>query len=194
MTTANTTGSKLASLNAAFAEADANQGFGSLGVWPNEPNSKEYILQLRGMSVNEDAKFRYKPTGPNVAKDAKLIEREALEVQFLYTYSDPDTGVEMEFKGSPLVIPYNDKSLPDNQVTRVRMARERLKGSLKGLLPEQFIENDLAANIESAKALLAGAAENSSYVQVKVFLEFREQRDKKGFFNKEEFIRELIAA
>lgn len=193
MTTANTTGSKLASLNASFAAADANQGHGSLGVWPEEPNSKEHILTIRGMTVKEDAKFRYK-AGPNAPAGAKPIERDALEVQFLYSLMNPDTGVDQEFKGAPMTIPFNRANLPDNQLTRVRMAEERLKGSLKGLAGDNFVDGDLESNLNFATNLIASAAEQSSFVQAKVYLNFSPQKDKANAFNKEEFIRELLAS
>ena len=182
------TGNKLSALSAAYAEAEANQGFGSLGTWPNEPNEGEHELTLTKMEAKEDGKFAFKP---NKNPGTKTVERDALEVQFHYANTNED-GTENHFKGSPIVIPYDQKGLPENQMTRVRIATDRLKGSLKGLLGDS-ISNDLGTDINGALDILKSAHDNGTFVRVKAFLSFRERNDKKGY-NKEEYIRELLAS
>lgn len=189
------TASRLASLSKSYKDATANQGLGGLGAWPDEGQSKEHPCRIKGLTINEEAKFEYgqKPNRKSV---------DAVSVQFLYECDTPN-GV-LSFKGNPVVIPFEIEKLPEDvangkQQTRANIMLERLKGNLQGLLGREPSES-LADDLGEAEKLINDALAASTFVNAVVYLEFRDggYNDKKTGkkierVEKNDFIREVIA-
>lgn len=185
--------SKLSTLNKRLAEANANQGFGSLGPWPNEPNEMDIEAEVT-VVIREDAKFRYR-----VGKENRTAEAFSLQVQ--YSWPEGPEG-PFDFRGEELVVPYDISALPETddrskggkQQTRANIAMDRVKGQLCGLLGVEDI-NDLEAAISQLNANISQLQSANSALMCRVHLRYPEyDRQGKTAYRKEDYVRGVVNA
>lgn len=159
-----------------FENATADQGYGGLGRWPNEPNDTEEIVTVSGMEVDFDADVRY-------SDGNQKLSTKGFRVQFQYEWSDAEEG-NVKCGGVPIYIPYDFSALPERdtpggkQRTRYRIQRDRLAGCLKGLLGVEH--KDVLAALTEAANLFTAADEQDTVVRAKVFFRHRTYTDRNG--------------
>lgn len=198
-TTKRPTAAALANLSKKYTEAEANQGQGSLGPWPQEGEESTQAARVMGAIENWEAEFTYGKKGPSQKKVKSFT------IQFLYEIDTPDKG-PFAFKGKPFNIPYDIDALPETdnkqaggkQQTRANIELDRLKGHLQALLGREG--GDVFADITEALDGLNAAREGGAPTMANVKLTFP-QRDVPGlpgqkpkvFTDKVEYITELLA-
>lgn len=169
--------------------ASPNQGYGGLGQWPNEAavQSEELTCELTNVSFKFDGKFAY-------GEGNNRKEIPALEVQCFYIWHEDPSGHGLSWRGSPVVIPYDQAGLPKNQQDRVRIAADRLKGIIQGLTGVAYDDIEVACNLITK--MLNDAKASGASIWVKVWKSHTKREDKKTKqtrFNKEDFIREVVS-
>ena len=183
---ANKVQSLAAKLAARFKNAAPDQGFGSLGVWPNEPTSSDITADLTDLVVNWEGKFQYN------AANKQRVTLPCLEVQPHYTWHEGPSGA-MTFKGRSIQIPFDlPGNFPDNQRQRVEIGERHLKGQLTGLLG--YEPTDLGAALTEATALIAAAKEQNTAVAVLLHLDIPTKNGKAEVMNKKDYIRGIASA
>jgi len=195
----NTSSDRMKTLREAGKEARTDQLFGGLGRWPNEEVDEEIPCALVAMSLKEDDNFTYRANGAEVKVPA-------FTVRFTYTYFDDPDG-PFDWSGQYFTIPYDIGSLPESDTegkrqTQANITLGRLKGSLAGLLGDDFIEDDIVGAINLAAQRIADANEQGAQLMVSVFKKFETRKyvpkvgPKKGeeqvFHSKLDSIRGLV--
>lgn len=188
--------SRLAALNKHYQTSEVNQGYGSLGVWPDEGVSKEHTVRITGYTFNDKAKFEY-----SIGTQKKPVD--AFSIQFHYE-TDTPTG-PLAFRGAPMVIPFDIDSLPETanktaggkQQSRANIQLARLNGHLEVLL-SRGRSPDLSADVDEVFRMLDDAVASATAIMAKVYLEFRSRDyvqggEKKTANEKVDYLRELIS-
>lgn len=168
------TSSIFASMDNSFAEAQANQGFGSQG-W--RPDDGDYQCIITAMTVDKTTLDEGWKGAPN---------QDAVKVQCHYTLADdPEATEDQDFKGEDLYLPSNMEALPENLQKRGRIAFDRVKGLIKGLTGREDYASMAVAFKEVEKVL-----EEPRVVKVHVY----RQPDRDGkprYFT--DYIQELVS-
>lgn len=185
-----------ASINKKMKGVNPNQGFGRLGAWPDEGESKEHTLTITGMTVKTDEKWN--SHGKNHPRNKAL---DAFSVQYHYAKLLPD-GKTMKFDGQRRICPINFDEVPPDEVkgndpkkptTRAEISLGDIMGSLAGILGRT--PDNLDAALEKAMSLFE---DPSVEVEGCVYLDFytREYKDGRGndkkSTDKNDYIRSLI--
>jgi hypothetical protein len=152
-----------------------NKGFGFRGKWPMEPLPFEtcahvITCQLLGVTVKDDAKFRYSQ-GKGATR--AMIEADAISFRAHYRWEDED-GETLKFDGETIIVPKDVDKLPEEegckQQTRADIQIDRLLGQIEGVVGE--VPTDPNEGIRRIDAMFREADKNESPVEVEVKLNF----------------------
>lgn len=173
----------LTNLGAIFKTANADQGHGLLGPWPEEPTPKEdLIVFLEDISVE--------PRDWNYNHDGQKKTREGVRIQMAYTWPDGPDG-PMEFKGAPIDLPLDASNLPSNQLDRVRIASGKLKGYALGVTAVEH--DDPQAALQTMLDALNEHKSAGTAMKVVLKTSYPERSDKKGY-DKRDYIQHVVAS
>lgn len=187
----NNTASLLSKLNNKFKSANANQGQGALGKWPNEPNSSEVNVVITGVVIKRDGQMQYGKDRKNKKSVA------ALEFQPLYRWDEDPSGSPLVFKGENIRVPYEPEKLPENdkdgkQQTRAEIALDHLKGQLTGLIGSE--PDDIDGALTFVEQMFADSSKSVA-ARVKLDIEVTPAQGQfRARTNKTDYIQEVISA
>jgi hypothetical protein len=169
----------LAGMNKQAADADANQGLGSIGWWPPEgPPHNCFVLPDVQM---EQGKFAYR-----IGQERKEIP--CTVIRFSYgLVDDPGQEEPRTFKGREFQLLTDDQvaALPEGpreqggkQQTRARIEAERFKGHLTTILGEE--PSNFQTGLQQVLEKLEAAEAKGGVVQVKVRLDYTDRKRSDG--------------
>lgn len=192
--------SKLAGLASDFNNATPDQGYGGLGLWPNEGQSQVYTLLVTALKVNYDAKFFF-PNGKG--KPRGELPGCLIQPTYVWGVAQGNPDGEMTFQGNPIIFPYEKSKVPGpgpdgkgGAQWLVDQALERLKGNLAGLLNLQPNEIEFTAEtLDLAQSMIEQAAQKGDPISTQTYLRFKTRKGTgdaagKTFVEKDDFIRE----